>query len=304
MSVIQNVAVAGATGDLGAPILEALIQSKAFKVTVLTRESSDAKFPASVRVVRVDYTSVPGLTAAVKGQDAVISVLTTSAMELQLGLIEACIAAGVKRFIPSEFGSDCGNPLASKLPVYQPKIAVHKALQEQARAHPDFTYTLVRNGVFLDWSLNRNFIVNFASDTPSFYDGGDRPFSTTTLATIGQAVIGVLRHFEETKNRVVFVRDLVTTQRKVLTIAQRLAPERKWTPVTVNTADLAAASEEKYANGDFSLEASIGFLMRAIFAEGYGSVFDKVDNELLGIAGKTDADLEDLVRTALAGADK
>lgn len=289
-----------ASGDLGTPILNELIRSNLFNITVLTRTSSSAEFPDSVRVVRVDYSSIPDLTAALAGQDAVVSVLTTEAMELQFGLIEASIAAGVKRFIPSEFGSDCGNPKASKLPVYQPKIAVHKALQEHARAHPGFSYTLVRNGVFLDWAMKRNFIVDFASDTPAFFDGGDRPFSATTLATVGQAVVGVLRNPDETRNRVVFVHDMIITQRKILKVAQTVAPQRKWDPVTVKTTDLEAASQKNYDNGEFDMKSSMGFLMRAVFGEGYGGEFKNVDNELLGITGKTDNDLKALVQEALA----
>ncbi|UNI18601.1 hypothetical protein JDV02_004858 [Purpureocillium takamizusanense] len=301
MGSIRNVAIAGASGDLGAPILKEIIESNLFNVTVLTRSSSNAEFPPSVRVLRVDYSSIPDLTTALAGQDAVVSALTTAAMDLQLGLIEASIAAGVKRFIPSEFGSDCGNPNASQLPVYRSKIAIHEALREHARAHPDsFTYTLVRNGVFLDWAMRRNLIFDFASEKPAFYDGGDRPFSATTLASVGRAVVGVLRHVDETRNRVIFVHDMVVTQRKILAVARAIAPHRRWDPVTVKTTDSEAASRKKYDNGEFDMMSSMGFLMRAVFGEGYGGEFKHVDNELLGVAGKTDAELEGLVRDALA----
>lgn len=220
-------------------------------------------------------------------------------MNTQLPLIEASIAAGVKRFVPSEFGSDTGNPKSSKLPFYQTKIAVHQHLQEQAAVHPEFTYTLIRNGVFLDWGLALGFHLQFDSETPPFYDGGDRPFSTTTLATIGQAVVGVLRHFDETRNRVVFVHDAVVTQRKILSMAQKIAPDRKWNPVTVSTVDMEANSRDSYAKGVFDLNSSLGFLCRAIFGEGYGGEFENVDNELLGIGFKTDAELGELVRAAM-----
>lgn len=268
-------------------------------MTVLKRASSKAEFPPSVKVIPVDYSSVADLTVALTGQDAVVSALTTSAMATQLPLIEASIAASVKRFIPSEFGSDTGNPNASKLPVYQSKIAVHQNLQKQAVVHPEFTYTLIRNGVFLDWGLALGFHLQFDSETPPFYDGGDRPFSTTTLATIGQAVVGVLRHFDETRNRVVFVHDAVVTQRKILSIAQKIAPDRKWNPVTVNTIDMEAKSRDSYAKSVYDLNSSLGFLCRAVFGEGYGGDFQNVDNELLGIGFKTDADLEELVRAAM-----
>ncbi|KNG80512.1 oxidoreductase CipA-like protein [Aspergillus nomiae NRRL 13137] len=299
MSVIRNVAIAGASGDLGTPVLNALIESKKFNITVLTRHSSKAQFPATVRVIPVDYNSLPELTTALSGQDAIISTLTTAAMDVQHTLIDAAISAGVKRFIPSEFSSDVGNPNASTLPVYQSKIAVHKALQAQAAENPTFTYTLIRHGPFLDWGLAAGFFFDFRTETPPFYDGGDRPFSTTTLGTIAQAVIGVLTHSDETKNRPVYVHDLVTTQRQIYTIVQKLAPGRKWNPVDVSTAELEAKAREEWAKGNTDLRSIVGLLCRAVFAEGYGGEFKEVDNELLGLGLKTEAGLEEVVKAVL-----
>ncbi|GAB1193923.1 hypothetical protein APSETT444_003160 [Aspergillus pseudonomiae] len=299
MSVIRNVAIAGASGDLGTPVLNALIESNKFNITVLTRHSSKAQFPATVRVIPVDYNSLPELTTALNGQDAIISTLTTAAMDVQHTLIDAAIAAGVKRFIPSEFSANIGNPKASTLPVYQSKIAVHKALQAQSAENPTFTYTLIRHGPFLDWGLRAGFFFDFRTETPPFYDGGDRPFSTTTLSTIAQAVIGVLTHFDETKNRPVYVHDLVTTQRQIYTIVQKLAPGRKWNPVDVSTAELEAKAREEWAKGNTDLRSIVGLLCRAVFAEGYGGELKEVDNELLGLGLKTEAELEEVVKAVL-----
>lgn len=229
-----------------------------------------------------------------------VSALASAAVETQAPLIEAAIAAGVHRFIPAEFSANIDNPKNSTMPVYQPNIKVHQLLKRVSGEHPLFTYTLIRNGPFLDWCLTKGFFVDFKAETTPFYDGGDRPFSTTTLATIARAVVGVLQHPDETRNRVVFVHDRVTTQREILGIAEKLKPERKWAPVDVSTADMEAASQGKFAEGKMDLGALMGFLIRAVFAEGYGGEFEEVDNELLGIPLKTDAELEELVGAALA----
>lgn len=268
-------------------------------MTILTRQSSQAKFPESVNVIRVDYTSVPDLTSALSDQDAVVSVLTTSAMDAQLPLIEAAVAAGVRRFLPSEFCANIGNPKAATLPVYRSKIAIHEVIQRHAQHNPHFTYTLIRNGPFLDWSLAYGFFLNLNGGSTPFYDGGDRPFSTTSLATIGQAVVQVLRHSKATQNRAVFVHDLVTTQRKMLALAQKVVPGREWTPIDVSTAHMEILAQQKYAQGPIDLEASMGFLCRSVFAEGHGGAFQETDNELLGIPQKTDTDLEEIMRTVL-----
>jgi hypothetical protein len=269
-------------------------------VTVLTRQSSEAQFPESVKVLHVDYTSVPDLTVALAGQDAVVSVLTTSAMEKQIPLIEAAVKAGVRRFLPSEFCANIGNPKAAGLPVYHSKVELHDVIRQKAQKYPSFTYSLVRNGPFLDWSLAFGFFLNLKGGETPLYDGGDRPFSTTTLATIGQAVVEVLCHLQETKNRAVFVQDLVTTQKEILAIAQRIKPDRTWTPKNVSTAEMETMAQEKYASGSIDLVASVGFFCRSVFAKGYGGEFQEVDNELLGIPLKTQADLEALIKGFLS----
>ena len=94
MSTITKVALAGASGSLGKPVLEHLLESN-FTVTVLTREDSTSTFPTGVKVVKVDYTSEENLTTALQGQDALISTLATEVISSQDILMKAAIAASL-----------------------------------------------------------------------------------------------------------------------------------------------------------------------------------------------------------------
>lgn len=85
-------------------VLPQLLESD-LNVTVVIRESSSATFPGVIKVAKSDF-KVASLTDAFKEQDAVISMLPIMALSDQGVIIEAAIAAGVKRFIPSEYGSD------------------------------------------------------------------------------------------------------------------------------------------------------------------------------------------------------
>ncbi|TVY37333.1 Isoflavone reductase-like protein [Lachnellula subtilissima] len=300
MVEIKNVAIVGASGALGEPILKALVESGKFSVTVVKRPSSKASFPASVKVVTADTSSVESVTAAFQGQDAVVSAVGVEGMQGQHVLIDAAIAAGVKRFLPSEFGCDISNPKVAALPVFAHKIATQKHLQKALAAKPGMTYTYVSNGSFLDWGLSNGFLLDTKEGKPTIYDDGKTVFSATTLASVGQAVVGILSHYEETKNRVVYVRDIDISQKRLLEIAQKVAPEKKWEPVNVSTVDIEKSSNEGLARGEFTFPVIAGFLCRAIFGEGYGNKFEKDDNALLGITGKTEADVEAIFKTLLA----
>jgi len=301
MVVIKNVAIVGASGALGVPVLNALVDSKKFNVTVLTRTSSKGDFPASVKVVPVDYDSVESLTAALRGQDVVVSTVGPTGLQGQSLVIDAAVAAGVKRFLPSEFGSNTDNPKSKTLPIFGYKVAIQEYIEEKAAANPDFTYTLVRNGPFLDWGINVGFLIEWQSGKPRVYDGGDQLFSTTTLHSIGLAVVGVLTHFEETKNRGVFTEDTQVSQNQLLEIAKLVAPEKQWEPIPTDLDELKKETDAKIAKGQFTPEVLYQYLFQAIFKEGYGAVFEKNDNELLGVPGKTAEDIKAIWKALLTG---
>jgi hypothetical protein len=283
---IRTVAVAGASGNLGPAVLNQLLAA-GFTVTALTRADSRSTFPPAVKVVPVDYDSLDSLTAALKGQDAFVSTVAILAIGAQIRLIDAAIAAGVKRFIPSEFGSN--NPLARRLPVFADKVKVQDYLVQkvQERGNEEFSYTCVYNSVFFDWGLKIGFLLG-----KERYDGGERKFSTTRLETIGKAVAGVLRHAEETKNMHVFVHDAVVTQNQLAALSGK-----KWEAGDVSTdvAEREAYAELGKEQPNFA-SAMFGFVKRAIWGEGYGGEFTKVDNELLGISMMSEREIEQLVK--------
>ncbi len=121
-------------------------------VTALTREGSTATFPAGVASKAVDYSSVQSLTAALGGQDAVVSTIATAAIAGQQLLVDAAVAAGVKRIIPSEFGVN--TRFLGKEPIgtiLQGKIQTLNYIHEKWKQNPSFTWTGISTGLFFDW---------------------------------------------------------------------------------------------------------------------------------------------------------
>ena len=147
-----------AGGAIGPSILTALTESP-FNVTVFTRADSKTTLPSAVKSVTVDYNSVTALTSALKGQDALISTLGGLAPHIQTNVIKATLAAGIKRIIPSEFGSDTTNAKVRSLPVYADKVAAQELLAAEA-AKGNVTYNLIFNGPLLDWGLIVGFLVD------------------------------------------------------------------------------------------------------------------------------------------------
>lgn len=291
----QNITIAGASGDLGSRIFNRFSQSN-LTIRVLKRAGSSSTFPEGTDVVEVDYSSLESLTAALKGQHVLISTLTTLAAGDQDTLIDAAVAAGVQRIIPSEFGSNLDVPSVRSLPVYTAKVKIQENIIEKSKSTP-LSYTFVYNSIFFDWGLEHNFFINFTDSTASIIDGGDHEFSTTTLTSVADAVFGIVSHPEETKNRVVYIQDTVLTQNKILELAKKANPSKEWTVTQVKLDDLTARSDERLSQGLYDMETFGPYLFRAIYDPSSKAKFEKLDNELLGVKGKTDEEVYELIKS-------
>lgn len=301
----EKVVLAGATGNVGVPILEALLAADN-DVVVLTRKGSDStsKLPKhpKLTIKQVDYTSVAELTEAVKGAKVVVSTLATASVAEQTPLIEASIAAGVQRFIPSEFGSNTLNPHSAALPVFGNKVATAEYLKSKAAQNPAFTYTLVITGAFFDWGMRMGFLIDPAKHTANLYNGGDVLFSASTLPSIGTAVAGVVAHLPETANRAVYVYDALVSQNQLIGYAKE-KDGQEWSLTPKDSEKIRTDGLAELAKGPAPASIGpimVGFIISAIFNPDFGGNFRGFDdNALLGVKVKSEGEIKALVHSLM-----
>ncbi|MGL4618349.1 MAG: SDR family NAD(P)-dependent oxidoreductase [Chroococcidiopsis sp.] len=109
----QTILVAGGTGNLGGRIVKALI-ARGAEVRAIVRNGSKPEKIAKLtelgaQVITVDMSDVGQLKQACQGASCVVSALSglhETIVDSQTKLLDAAIAAGVPRFIPSDFASD------------------------------------------------------------------------------------------------------------------------------------------------------------------------------------------------------
>jgi hypothetical protein len=252
-------------------------------------------------VTEVDFTSVESLTAALRGVDAVVSTVSGTALDGQTVLIDAAVAAGVNRFIPSEFGSCTTSSKVENLPVYAPMFKIKRYLDDQAKAGK-LTWTVLACGGFMEFVFGHfPFVLDFANHKATLYDEGDNRFSSTSLSNIGKAVAGILKNPEETRNRVVRVSEVILTQNMVLGIAQDIKPELKWEVSKIPASTVLQEGLDGLKAGDFSMPVVLKVIAAtAMGGEQYGAAYDETDNEMLGVKKLSEEDLRKLVGKALA----
>lgn len=155
------------SGAIGPSIIHSL-NAAGFRVQALTRRRQTTSFPGTVNVVEVNYNDNNALRKVLRHQDAVVSCLgdAPAAVQAQNPLLKASLAAGVNRFVPSEYGSDTINPHVRSYPFFRAKVEHQRRLRQAAMTYRTFSYSLLITGPFLDWGLSKvPFIINVGSRT-------------------------------------------------------------------------------------------------------------------------------------------
>ncbi len=289
-----------ATGNVGALILQALqgAQPPFQSITVLTRSvrSGPAVHSPNVRFKVVDYSSRESLVAALTGVDAVVSAIATQFIDAEKTIIDAAIETGVRFFIPSEFGLANTHLLLQRdFPIFADKNRIQAHL-ESLRQQGKVDYALIFVGMFLDWGME-GFLLDVKNKKVGLWDGGERPISMTTMASIGKAVVGVLEGKVKDK-REVRVKDVNISQKRLYELVAEVDGKDGWEVTTVDTARAKAVASEKLSQGTAGLDDIYAFVYRAATAEEYGQPWkpEEDDSESVGLQSWTEDDVRGLIR--------
>jgi uncharacterized protein YbjT (DUF2867 family) len=239
-----------AGGNLGSTVLKTFLDESSFETTVLSRQGSSSTFPPGVKVIHADYGSSDSLREAFKGQDVVLSLVGGFAIGDQDKFIDAAIAAGVQRFIPSEYGNDTAD---ARVRAIVPHLAGKYDSTQYLKSKEDqISWTSVVTGPFFDWCLAKGiFGLNHANRTATVYDNGAATFSATNLHTVALALVKVLEKPEDSKNRYIYLSGFQISQKQILEAAEKVTGE-KWT-VNHETANrLLEEGNAKIKTGDYS----------------------------------------------------
>jgi len=175
--------VAGATGDLGSRIVKALRQRGAAVRALVRPETDSLKITRltqlGVEVQRVAFDDHAALTQACQGASCVVSVLAglrDVIIGTQTQLLAAAVAAGVPRFIPSDFASDYTQQA--------PGLNRNFDLRREFRDHLDqapIAATSILNGAFAEVLAYGIPLLDFKQQQVGYWDDADWHIDFTTM---------------------------------------------------------------------------------------------------------------------------
>ena len=182
------IVLAGATGDLGHRIALALLERGA-RVRALIRSGNTKPEVATLRargveLVEVDFKDAAALTRACAGAACVVSALSglrNVIVDAQTHLLDAAVAAGVPRFIPSDYSIDF-----TKLPAGSNR---NLDLRREFGRHLDrvpIQATSILNGMFMDLLTGQAPVVLFKIKRILYWGSADQPLDFTTTANTAE----------------------------------------------------------------------------------------------------------------------
>ena len=182
------IVLAGATGDLGFRIAQSLLNRGAV-VRALVRPGNTKPEVTSLRdlgaeIIEVDFNSETVLTKACAGAACVVSAvsgLRDVIVNGQKRLLDAAVAAGVSRFIPSDYSIDY-----TKLPKGSNRNLDLRREFNQRLDQAPIQATSILNGMFTDLLTGQAPVVLFGLKRVLYYGDADQPLDFTTTANTAE----------------------------------------------------------------------------------------------------------------------
>ncbi|QRV73104.1 NmrA-like family domain-containing protein 1 [Ceratobasidium sp. AG-Ba] len=188
------IAIAGASGYVGKAFTSALLDAPAFDVRILTRESSLESAPLQdfkkrgASLHAISYEDEASIVKALQGVDVLVATVAGNALvSAQIPLIKAAKSAGVKLFVPSEYGGAFEND-EHPSPVIQGKKTVLKAAKEAG-----LPVAVVSNGGFPEYCFIPPLGYAFADKKVTVWGDGNHKVTWTTVRSVADWVANVLK---------------------------------------------------------------------------------------------------------------
>jgi uncharacterized protein YbjT (DUF2867 family) len=221
---MKKILLAGPTGNLGPHLAKEMI-AEGMEVFALVRpqtiENTGKVGPLKamgVHLVPGDLNDPASLDSACQGMDAVVSALGGGQLMQQTDLLNAAVKAGVKRFIPSEFGVD---PYASGPGVcdlFDAKATIQQKVKESG-----IDYTMIYTNCFLEfWGSGLGQIANNpSSGEVMVYGDGNVPASMVALPDIARFTTAMITD-PSMANKEVRITANVMTQEELISLWEKL----------------------------------------------------------------------------------
>lgn len=230
--------------------------------------------------------------------ELVISTFAGGSYEAQRAVIDSAIGAGVRCFIPAEFGQDALNEgIQQRLPPSKERATVIGYLEELSR-EGRIEWTAIATGCLLDHGLrsgNIGFDLQWQSAT--LHGSGDERFAASSTPWLGQVVFKVIEHWDSVRNQYLYAAGFTTTANDMLRCLEHVTG-KQWEAGRGEVADCIHEAERRIDRG--FPDAGMFLMERSIlYDEKLDAVRPFVEKDAKAKLGLQGERLEDVVKEAM-----
>ncbi|RDW64451.1 uncharacterized protein DSM5745_09862 [Aspergillus mulundensis] len=302
----SNVLIFGATGAIGSYIAAAITNAREHfaRIAIFTSQSTLTSKTSEINALRAkgvdilvgDISSKHDVLKAFAGFDTVVSALGRGVIAHQIELIQwADESEHIKRFLPSEYGTDIEyGPQSKDEKPHQQKLKVRAAIRET-----NLEYAFVVTGPYVDVPFYlgaggnpRGGSWDVKAKKAVLLGDGEGRISLVACADVGKFVVATLTHWSSARGRALKLNSFTTTPREILAEFEKQTGE-KWDVEYTSLDRLKEYEKEAWEKGEPDATA---LTLRRIWTEG-GTLYEKRDNG--DIEDEETMTLEEAVREAI-----
>ncbi|CBF84548.1 uncharacterized protein ANIA_08968 [Aspergillus nidulans FGSC A4] len=303
----SNLLIFGATGAIGSYITAAITDARDEfgRIGIFTSQSTLTKKTKEINALREkavdilvgDVTSKDEVLKAFDGFDTVVSALGRGVIAQQVHLVQwADESPQIKRFLPSEYGTDIEYSLASaNEKPHQQKLKVRAAIRETKNLEYAFVVTGPYADVpfYLGASKNpRGGSFDVKNKKAVLLGDGNGRISLVACADVGKFVVHTLTHWDKARGRALKLNSFTTTPNDILAEFEKQTGN-KWSVEYTSLKQLKQYEKEAWEKGE---PDATTLTLRRIWTEG-GTLYERRDNEDIGAENTTT--LEEAVNGAI-----
>lgn len=230
------IAVAGGAGKLGSLIITNL-RARNLPVKALVRPNTSAARTASLRsagavIAEADLNDVSALSVHLRGATTVVSALNGLGdvmLGSQKSLLDAAVAAKVKRFIPSDYSLDFTKTQPGSNRNLDFRREFHTMLDDSGIA-----WTSILNGAFMDMLTGDIPLINERFHRVLYWNRQDQPLDFTTYADTAAYTAAVAADTKPTPKYLRIAGEVITPEE--LAILASRVKGGKYEPLWVGSA--------------------------------------------------------------------
>lgn len=274
------VAIVGISGAIGTSVVEALLSplyrnKVSFPIRIVTRDVANAQAvpviaasPESFQLYTGNVATGEGLQEAFTGATVVVNLVGVTTFSHN-AVVDAAAAAGVKVYVPSEFGSD---PAAGDKGKFKPVFSLKTQNAEYALTKP-FKSVFISAGLFTEHAFSIPGLGGFISETEFKTFSPDAEYGTTSVPDIGRTVAAIAAKSADPSSlpTSVALRGDVLTGKKLADIYSKYSgKELKFTRGPAS--EIIGPADEILAAGGAKSTKEFFVVLTAFLTQGFGNV--------------------------------